>query len=185
MSDAIAIAYNLLARLAENGEAVTQLKLQKLLYYVQGWALGLEGKPRFDDALEAWAYGPVVYALRQEYGSHGRDPVPLPEPLPALSDDPLLDAVLEVYATCEAEELIALTHLEQPWRETYKPFHSRMVIPTALMAEYFGNGEAMEYAIHGRFVDAYRALRHGVVEWRPPYRLDQSDIAALEREFAH
>ncbi len=39
---------------------VTPLKLQKLLYYCQGYALALTGKPLFPEPVEAWRYGPVV-----------------------------------------------------------------------------------------------------------------------------
>src|SRR5689334_12279943 len=39
---------------------VSHLRLQKLLYYVQGWSLALRGKPMFVERIEAWAHGPVV-----------------------------------------------------------------------------------------------------------------------------
>jgi uncharacterized phage-associated protein len=41
---------------------VTTLKLQKLMYYVQAWAV-VNGEPLFSDGIKAWAQGPVVPAL--------------------------------------------------------------------------------------------------------------------------
>jgi uncharacterized phage-associated protein len=42
------------------GEDLTHLKLQKLVYYAQGFHLGLFDKPLFEEPIEAWAHGPVV-----------------------------------------------------------------------------------------------------------------------------
>ena len=39
---------------------VSNLKLQKLLYYVQGWHLGIYGEPVFSQPIQAWIHGPVV-----------------------------------------------------------------------------------------------------------------------------
>jgi hypothetical protein len=46
---------------------ISTMKLQKLVYFAQGWSLGLTGKPLFDDESEAWASGPASPAL---YGLH-------------------------------------------------------------------------------------------------------------------
>lgn len=180
MTLALSVAHDLLSRQAEAGEALTQLKLQKLLYYVQGWAFALEGGPRFREAIEAWDYGPVVHALRETYGGHGRLPLPAPDPAVDFREDPLLDAVLEVYAAHEAEQLVALTHLERPWRETYKPFHQRIVIPDVLLRDYFARQAVGEFAIHGQFLDVYRARKHNVVEWRPATVLTAVEVTELE-----
>lgn len=184
METALHVAKDIITRQAESGEAITQLKLQKLLYYVQGWSLAIDGRQRFTDALEAWDYGPVVYSLRQEYGGHGRLPLPPVEPQPEFMDDALLDSVIEVYGQHEAEQLIALTHLERPWRSTYKPFHHRLVIPNELICDYFSSEAVDDFDIHKDFFDTYRAKKHGVVEWRPAFALNKSDIASLEAEFA-
>ena len=46
---------------AEDIEAdISNLKLQKLLYYAQGHYLARTGVPLFDDVIQAWAHGPVV-----------------------------------------------------------------------------------------------------------------------------
>lgn len=42
------------------GEKLTNLKLQKLLYYQQGFHLAVFGIPLFNEDVEAWMYGPVV-----------------------------------------------------------------------------------------------------------------------------
>ena len=44
----------------EHGDPISNLKLQKLLYYAQAWFLALQDKPLFDERIEAWAHGPVA-----------------------------------------------------------------------------------------------------------------------------
>src|SRR5450631_518283 len=43
----------------EAGDSLSNLKLQKLVYYAQGFSLALTGKRLFDEAIEAWEHGPV------------------------------------------------------------------------------------------------------------------------------
>ena len=70
---------NTLLRYAENtegGDLMSNMKLQKMLYYQQGFHLAMFGTPLFDDDLEAWMYGPVVPAVYEAYKSHGREGIP-------------------------------------------------------------------------------------------------------------
>ena len=56
------------------GDLMTNLRLQKLLYFAQGWHLARFGRPLFDASIEAWPYGPVVpevYRAYKEYGAGG------------------------------------------------------------------------------------------------------------------
>jgi len=54
------------------GDTISNLKLQKLLYYAQGLHLAIyRGAPLFEEQLLAWNYGPVVecvYSRFKEYG---------------------------------------------------------------------------------------------------------------------
>ena len=45
---------------------VSPLRLQKLLYYCQGWSLALLGRPLFRQPIEAWMNGPVVKDVYQK-----------------------------------------------------------------------------------------------------------------------
>ena len=55
------------------GDLMTNLRLQKLLYFAQGWYLARYGKPLFSDEIEAWTYGPVVPEVYQTYKPNGKD----------------------------------------------------------------------------------------------------------------
>ena len=56
------IANKLLSHAANNGEGelMSNMKLQKMLYYQQGFHLAYFNTPLFEENIEAWMYGPVV-----------------------------------------------------------------------------------------------------------------------------
>jgi uncharacterized phage-associated protein len=47
----------------EESSDLTNMKLQKVLYYAQGHHVGQYGKPLFGDQIEAWSHGPVVASV--------------------------------------------------------------------------------------------------------------------------
>jgi uncharacterized phage-associated protein len=55
------------------------MKLQKLLYYAQGFAMVILGKPLFDEDFEAWDYGPVLRAVYDKFKGYGSGALPKPE----------------------------------------------------------------------------------------------------------
>lgn len=105
-----------------SGDSLSNLKLQKLLYYAQGLYLGMQDQPLFREPIEAWDHGPVVPALYREFKHRGNRPIEPPEEFEADDYAPevreILDAVLAVYGQFSAWKLRDLTHAEPPWRDT-------------------------------------------------------------------
>jgi uncharacterized phage-associated protein/ribosome-binding protein aMBF1 (putative translation factor) len=99
----------------------TMLKLQKLLYYAQGYALALLGRPLFGERIKAWEHGPVVPQVRMAYKDFP-GLLPRPDDLDLLAVDPAVRAILDrVYAEFgqyAAWALRNMTHGERPWAET-------------------------------------------------------------------
>ena len=62
----------------EAGDVISNLKLQKLVYYAQGFTLAVTGKPLFNEEIEAWQHGPVVPDLYHKYKDHGAYGIPAP-----------------------------------------------------------------------------------------------------------
>lgn len=121
-SDAIVGAASVAAELRERLPGVGDVKVHKLLYYVQGHHLAWHGgTPAFSEPIEAWANGPVVADLWRAEKSSGRaaPSVPLPSAV--------LEATLFVvskFGRLTGPDLIRLTHDETPWRsvsERYEP----------------------------------------------------------------
>lgn len=103
----------------EAGDSITHLKLQKLLYYAQAWSLALNSVALFEDDFEAWAHGPALPAVYQEYKDYGFDTIPSCECENKMEGDveEVLKEVNRVYGELSAKKLEYLTHNEKPWVE--------------------------------------------------------------------
>lgn len=119
------------------GEIISNLKLQKLVYYAQGFHLAMHITPFFDEDILAWEHGPVVEELYHEYKAYGAQAIPQPKEFDdsVFSDiqKNLLKEVYEVYGQFSAWKLRNMTHSEAPWIETPK----NEVISHELMTSFF------------------------------------------------
>jgi uncharacterized phage-associated protein len=101
----------------ETGSFISNLKLQKLVYYAQAWHLALHEQPLFNEDFEAWVHGPVIPDLYHNYKNFGWKPIQeeitldLPETILSY-----LKEVADEYFACDAYELEQMTHLEAPWQ---------------------------------------------------------------------
>jgi len=116
VSSADRIADSLISLAYSNRSELTNLKLQKLLYYSQAWHLALFGKTLFEEDFEAWVHGPVVPAIFRKYRSYKWGPIA------NVSDAPQdarahLEEVWRVYGSLSAFDLERLTHSEEPWKQ--------------------------------------------------------------------
>ena len=118
---------NAFIRLSEpdRGDELTNLKLQKLLYYVQGFHLALYDSKLLEEGVYAWEHGPVVpevYHAVKQYGSNTIEaPIALEheEELEEEEMD-LIGEVNEIYGQFSGWKLREMTHNESPWLETDK-----------------------------------------------------------------
>lgn len=105
----------------EVGDLVSNLKLQKLVYYAQGLHLALYDEPLFPEAIEAWTHGPVVPDLYRRYKECASGAISRPEGMDFTKFTPevreLLDEVYSVYGQFSAWKLREMTHNERPWQE--------------------------------------------------------------------
>jgi len=103
------------------GELVSNLKLQKLLYYMQGFHLAYFDAPLFSEDIEAWFYGPVVPVVYNKYKRYGNRGIGKNGETPILLSDEQEDIfcdVMNVYGNYSAIGLMNLTHKESPWATT-------------------------------------------------------------------
>jgi hypothetical protein len=105
--------------------------------------VALLGRPLFAEPIEAWAHGPVVDVVYQEYKQHGFHSLPRPGRRPHFADEErvVLEDVLAVYGEHSATFLEALTHGEPPWKDAWgeRPAtsRSRRAIPLDGMREFY------------------------------------------------
>ncbi len=154
-AESIANAFIELA--AKEGKPLSNMKLQKLLYFAQGHSLSLLGEPIITDEAQAWDYGPVypeVYHAFKHFGA-GSIQKPLAHPFfdpeggdehdPwAAPNDPkdraFLKAVWNAYSNKSAVQLSEMSHVSNgPWEKARKasPNARHVVIPKDSIATYF------------------------------------------------
>lgn len=106
----------------DDEDGMTNLKLQKLLYFAQGSSLAIRGRPLFNDRIKAWKNGPAIPWVWKEYSSFGSEPIDRPAGFDsaALDDDArrLLDAVYQRWGGLAAWKLRDITHESGPWSAT-------------------------------------------------------------------
>jgi uncharacterized phage-associated protein len=126
------IAKYFLIRAEKDGELITPLKMQKLVYFAYVFFLvSKEGKEKlFNEPIQAWPAGPVVPSLYQELKKYGSSPINI-EDFVDINEEEFLKSnrseIIEVldktYENCEkwtAFELVTLTHQEKGWLEARK-----------------------------------------------------------------
>jgi uncharacterized phage-associated protein len=103
---------------ANHGDVLTNLKLQKLLYYVQAWYLALHDRPLFAEKFEASDLGPIEPTAFREFSAFVDQPIRLwvrnLEPPKAIRSH--IEEVLEVYGRFSAFDLERLARDEEPWK---------------------------------------------------------------------
>ncbi len=144
--------------LAEQGaEPLTQMQVQKLVYFAHGWNLAITGEPLINERVEAWEYGPVVKSLYKDLREYGSGPIgrPLVEPdweslnsliTPTIDDGPdpdtndftkaLVQKIWDTYGRFKAFQLSEMTHVpDSPWSEARNT--GMQFIPDDRIRKYF------------------------------------------------
>ena len=113
------VAKYLIASFQKRKKEISNLKLQKLLYYAQAWYLVFYDVPLFDGSIEAWVHGPVVRSVFQEYRKFGWKPVQTKDSgsITSKTITDHLDEVMHAYGEFDAVLLERQTHRESPWRD--------------------------------------------------------------------
>jgi uncharacterized phage-associated protein len=128
--DPRAIANLMLEEADQRDIGITNLALQKLLYFAHGIYLTQTKKPLVSGYFEAWQYGPVhpsAYRAFKKSGSspitiraEGKDPLTgRPRPIRAVDDHAVTDLVRHVlrsYGSMSPGRLVDLSHAKgSPW----------------------------------------------------------------------
>ncbi|MDB6519027.1 DUF4065 domain-containing protein [Bifidobacterium pseudocatenulatum] len=116
---------------------ITNLVLNKLVYFAQVESLRATGKPLFEDKIEAWPYGPVernVYFTFQKYG-HNR--ILKPEGETAKDEQALsvVDGTAKKYGFLTAFDLVGFSHRKNSaWKNVYREGENVEITNDAILA---------------------------------------------------
>lgn len=147
---------------------ITNLKVNKLLYFAQAWSYVRNNRPLFDENIEAWQYGPVVpsvYSTFKHYGRNNIAEVSEKLALDSFSEDELqlLIDIQREYGKYTASTLVDLTHEKgSPWEQIYNGDHNHKVISPNSMKAYFSKQAPLST------FDTQDIERKGSVGYRDP-----------------
>lgn len=120
--EAVKLANYVISVFEEQNSGVTNLKLQKVLYYIQGYFYRCFGKPAFSADICHWQYGPVVPVVYYAYNNNGYDFLESRLMLPGCDLDDrekqLISAIVEKCASLSTSRLVSMTHSETPWKNS-------------------------------------------------------------------
>lgn len=137
---ALEIAKYVIEEALTKGFPVSNLKLQKMLYFIQGVMLIEYEERAFDEKIEAWQYGPVVPDVYFAYSSYGASPILLRYPDIDLNVRVQVAAnvVIDSFLKKSAFALVNETHKEgSPWDKAYHSGDKEIRI--ADIREYFSD----------------------------------------------
>lgn len=117
---------------------LTNMKINKLLYYAQGHYLKEYGSPLFTEKIYAWDHGPLVKEVYGKYKAYHDKPINSCDENEALAlDDDIKSFLLEIarlYGRYTASALRNMTHKPNtPWDKT----QNGTEIPISYISDYF------------------------------------------------
>jgi uncharacterized phage-associated protein len=133
---------------AQTNVAINAYKLQKLMYYAQGWYLGVYGKPLFEADFQAGIHGPVIPDLLEKYQRQfSGEPITEKIEQPKLPQKigEFIEEVAEAYFEYDDETLERMICSEKPWLE------ARGDLPRDESCDGIISHESMKKYYSGRF----------------------------------
>jgi uncharacterized phage-associated protein len=143
------IAFAFVKKGIDEGLFVTQMKLQKLVYFAQGAHLAKYNKPLINETFQAWMYGPVIPEIYQDFKLYGSRPItdtaefaPSPSYRPPFRlDEEALDTINYTWGVLKdfsAMSLSKWTHrADGPWSKVYDPAEKSTPINNNDIKQYF------------------------------------------------
>lgn len=147
--DAKTVANYMLYIMGGAFDDLTNMKINKLLYFAQGYFLKKYGKALFDDKIEAWDHGPVVPTVYNAYKTYGDKPIQCYDADLASRVSPEAEEILfdvaRKYGRYTASTLRNKTHASgTPWAQVYQKGQNHIEIPIQVIRDYFADANSLE-----------------------------------------
>jgi uncharacterized phage-associated protein len=141
----MATAFDVALYILEKHGPMSAMKLQKLVFYSQAWSLVWDDSPIFENAIQAWANGPVVPDLynvhrgkfqvdKNTFAAHANGTL-------TNEQKDTIDTVLKAYGDKSMQWLSDQTHAEAPWKNARTGLadgeRGEEVITHEAIAEYY------------------------------------------------
>lgn len=140
MNSAINIAKYVINKCNELSNPISNLQLQKILYYIQGNYYAKFNEKLFREDIEAWKYGPVIPEVYYEFNKYSSGNIRDEFEVDYLEIDSerldYIDNIIQSNCKLTAWQLVEKSHKEDPWRLHYDRSFNK-VIPSKIIKEFF------------------------------------------------
>lgn len=133
---ALDIAKYVLGKCTEDNHPISNLQLQKILYFLQKKYLVESGNRLFWDDIEAWQFGPVVPDVYYQYCGFGSMAITMKYIVDiGEKDSQIIDSIVEEKRRKNPWDLVEETHAQgKAWSEIYRGgLGNRKTIPIELI----------------------------------------------------
>ena len=152
--DAIAVARYCIIYINDNGGTISNLKLQKVLYFIQGFFFAVKNEECFKDEMIAWDFGPVIPEVYREFKYFGSNSIPTSattgqypyikyteydanENAISESDKELIEMIVDSLKNISLSGLTDIIRCQEPWKNAYKEKETDSIIKKADIKKYF------------------------------------------------
>ena len=165
---------------------MTNMKVQKLLYYTQCLHLALYEEPLFAEEIQAWRYGPVCPPAYHYYSNFEAKQLPIPQEQNIVNKfteeiQELLEEVWQYFGEYHAYDLSDKPHLEFPWKKARAGLSSQESSTNPLSLEdmrLLGEEKLLEIEKDNPYYDKIlsHVLKEGIKEKSKPKYIQQGDV---------
>ncbi len=124
----------------EKDQPISNLKLQKLLYFVQAQFLVATGRPCFPEDIVAWGCGPMVPESYSVYSKYGSGSIPrvaeTRRGIIAGEDKEMINDIVDRLADYSASQLTTISVRQDHWKLAYVP-NRQAIISKESIREFF------------------------------------------------
>ena len=134
--DVLTISDYIIRRCSEEGYTVSNLKLQKLLYFVQAEFLVATGKPCFREKIVAWGFGPVIPEVYRGFCIFGSAHIPVcvaSTPVLPQKTTELIDGIVFICLPFSSSQLVEITQHQLPWAVAYAKGYGTEITNEAIL----------------------------------------------------
>lgn len=131
---AMNIAAEVVRQYQKHKQPITNLKLQKVLYYVQMNALQKDGCALFEEDFQAWRHGPVLPGIYEAFRKYISGNIDYKDPVLTQNEvavDPecenRINEIVVRTLNLSAWDMVYKTHETKPWKDTYIPDANRLI----------------------------------------------------------
>lgn len=143
-NDIVKDAYYLVSLFKKNGNKVTQIHIQKLMFLFEAYYMNMKDSDRlYECEFNAWNFGPVATQLYKVFKKYGKDEIELTKEEEEIGDSiseekkELMQDLYKAFGNFSAKELVKFTHMEgSPWKEVWDN-KEYGVIPKEKMKSWF------------------------------------------------